>query len=745
MKAKIFSILLCMLLAFTLVFVVACGNKDENGDGGSTNTDTSTDTATDSSTDTSTDTSTDDEQQAVMHRVEFVLGNGEANVVKSIKHGTLVLGVPVNIARPGYTFTGWVANDESWDENSTITADIVITATWTANENVLVFNPNCDDARGEEMAPLTIKTDEKVTLTANTLSRTGYKFKGWATSENGEVAYADGAEYTMGADAQNQLYAVWEAIQYSITYNLDPDVVNPDTNPTYYTVAQVVTLQKPTKEGWVFKGWRLDGAPFIDTEGLIGGIELTAQWERPRYAVTYRYNDLVAGRDISKGTNPIDINCDEVITLADAECTGYKFEGWYIDADLTTPITTLENVNEAVTLYGKFSIVTYEIEYVLPQGVVNAEGNIAEYNVTTEFTFLAPTVNVVGYEFDGWYIDEESKAEGIGAGTTEKITITARLKPIVYKITYVGAEEGFLPEDAITEYTVESAFTTIPLPTVSIPGITFNGWFSDEAYENQITEITLDKANPSDITVYLSAEFTKYTITYVFPEGIDASLITNPNRSWFADAVVVTFEDATVEGYKFLGWYKDASFENVITSTEGLTENITVYASLKKVVTQIGKEQIASVEQTKGTNDKGETIDNWGDVDYMFDGATQCANDHWYDGFNGWAGGKGATLTITLDQEYYITEAILYYWANWKSGSIQFYDAEGNEVARTGKEDNPFINFNCTNGTPMELAKGINVQKIVYTSQTPNPRTITLVELILKVGEAPAVEEAPAE
>ena len=732
MKTRIFTILLCMLLAFTLVFAVACSKDDENDDSGSTNTETSTDTATDTSTetDTSTDTSTDDEPQVVMHTVTFVLDNGEANIVKTVQHGKLTLGVPKNISKPGCTFDGWVANGTSWDENSPIEADITVTAVWVASENVLIFNPNCDNATGDELDALTIKTGDKVTLPTNTLKRQGYNFMGWATTENGEVAYADGAEYTMGPDAQNQLYAVWEAKQYQIVYTLDDDVVNHPDNPSFYTVAEVVTLKNPTREGWIFKGWKYDDNPFIDTEGSVGAIELTATWVRVRYGVVYKYNDVVADYKVDKGENPTDLSVEDVVTLAPAICNGFKFEGWYSDAEFTTPVTKLENVENTVNLFGKFSKETYTVTYNLPQGVTNSADNIGEFDITTEFTFLAPTVDVVGYEFDGWYVNGE-KVEGLAKGSYGNVTVEAALKPIVYTITYSGAESGFLPEGTIYEYTVESEFDKITLPTIDISGITFNGWYSDEALGNKITEITLDKTAPANITVYLSVEFTKYNIEYKFPEGMDESIFTNPNRKWYADSVTVEFAPVTAEGYKCLGFYAEATYENLISSTKGQTGDITIYVKIESVVTQIGKDQVVIEDSVLAD------VTGHGNWEVIFDGNCDSEGAGWYHA-GGWGVKPGYTAVIELDKEYTISTADMYIWSNSKTGYIEFFDAEGNST----------LNFSLnwrgiTDGSILHVGDNFKVKTIKFTKTTAQggADTIQIFELILKVDNNVAEEE----
>lgn len=58
------------------------------------------------------------------------------------------------------------------------------------------------------MAAQTLESSTAANLTANAFTRTGYTFAGWATTNNGAVAYANSASYTMG-DSDVTLYAQW--------------------------------------------------------------------------------------------------------------------------------------------------------------------------------------------------------------------------------------------------------------------------------------------------------------------------------------------------------------------------------------------------------------------------------------------------------------------------------------------------------------------------------------------------------
>ncbi|MEI7624448.1 MAG: InlB B-repeat-containing protein, partial [Actinomycetes bacterium] len=56
-----------------------------------------------------------------------------------------------------------------------------------------------------------------VALTANAFTRTGYTFAGWATTASGPVAYSNSATYSAAGNVT--LFAVWTAVNYTVTFN----------------------------------------------------------------------------------------------------------------------------------------------------------------------------------------------------------------------------------------------------------------------------------------------------------------------------------------------------------------------------------------------------------------------------------------------------------------------------------------------------------------------------------------------
>jgi len=116
---------------------------------------------------------------------------------------------------------------------------------------------------------------------------------------------------------------------------------------------------------------------------------------------------------------------------------GYVFDGWYIDSELINAYTFTTMPNEDTTLYAKWSLQTYYINYELDGGTNNLS-NPETFNIDTPtITLEAPTKN--GYTFMGWYDNSNFigtlKLE-IPAGTTLSQTLYAKFEINQYTITF---------------------------------------------------------------------------------------------------------------------------------------------------------------------------------------------------------------------------------------------------------------------------------------------------------------------
>lgn len=83
--------------------------------------------------------------------------------------------------------------------------------------------------------------------------RTGYTFKGWGTSSSGSVVYQSGDTYS--ANASVTLYAIWQIVTYSVTYNANGGSGAPAAQTKTYGQSLTLSSTVPTRTNYSFVGW----------------------------------------------------------------------------------------------------------------------------------------------------------------------------------------------------------------------------------------------------------------------------------------------------------------------------------------------------------------------------------------------------------------------------------------------------------------------------------------------------------
>ena len=149
-----------------------------------------------------------------------------------------------------------------------------------------------------------------LTLSSTKPTRTGYTFKGWATSSSGSVAYAAGASYT--ANNSVTLYAVWRAKSYTVSYNANGGSGAPSSQTKTHGVALTLSSTKPTRTNYSFAGWATSSSStsVVYTAGSSytanASVTLYAVWEQsykpPTIASVQVYRCTYDGTINSQGT-----------------------------------------------------------------------------------------------------------------------------------------------------------------------------------------------------------------------------------------------------------------------------------------------------------------------------------------------------------------------------------------------------------------------------------------------------------
>lgn len=209
------------------------------------------------------------------------------------------------------------------------------------------------------------------------------------------------------------------------------------------------------------------------------------------------------------------------------------------------------------------------ISSVQQSGYIVKKDGAGWYDAGTDATIKAEVK--IGYEFDGWYNGNNkisSNADDIYT-VNDYTVLTAKSKPIIYKITYdlIGGE---LPEGKTNPPTYTITSDTITLNNPTKDGYTFKGWIGSNG-DTPETTVTIPTGSTGDKHYTAVWEEIEYNITYDLDGGTLPSGKTNPAK-YKVTSPDITLNNPERTGYTFLGW----------TGTEltGSTEPILTSASV---------------------------------------------------------------------------------------------------------------------------------------------------------------------
>lgn len=408
------------------------------------------------------------------------------------------------------------------------------------------------------------------TLTANKFTKSGKVFAGWATSENGEVVYADGAKIT--AEDNTDLYAVWgDAYTVTFDYN-DGKTGNATVDVAQDTAIGAAKMPKdPTKKGYTFEGW-FNGETKLTAETVItGNVIYTAKWTPIRYTIKFDKN----AADAVGSMNDISATYDEEVQLPLCAFTreGYTFTGWgsYKGEDKVKNLAGKDGA--VVTLKASWRglpvNVIANLNYSDAENIVRtgAVGNNYNYIVKpdggTQYSELKSPVRT-GYIFDGWF----DAAEGGNEITNQyKFTAEDAEKDVTLYAHWSEAVTITFDKNGGTFYCAEkkdirkgTAYGS--LPDASMSGKAFDGWYT--AKEGG-TKVENDTIFNEDTTLY--ARYRNYQITVSF----NANGGTGEMEKLVCESKVAkklpkcTF---TREGYDFTGWSTSSYYSSVSYADE---------------------------------------------------------------------------------------------------------------------------------------------------------------------------------
>ena len=317
-----------------------------------------------------------------------------------------------------YKFGGWYEkSDFSGESVKTILTNEIGAKTYYAKWIADTYKVTLNTQGG------TIADDKNITSyeygttvklpTSEDITKADYYFNGWY--DNAEFTGTPITEITIKEvpETGNSMifYAKWtenEPDKYMVTFeNADGTVlqsgdVEKDTMPVY--AGATPTKEQDDRYTYVFDKW----VPELTSVTGPATYKATYTSTSRVYQVTLNVNDGTIGENVT------DYTYGTAVTLPVPTKNGYKFEGWYDNAEFTG--VTVTEISAAATgdktYYAKWVAEQYTITFNTDGGAF-VETPISSYIYGTTATLPVPTKN--GYKFEGWY----DNAEFTGTALTE--------------------------------------------------------------------------------------------------------------------------------------------------------------------------------------------------------------------------------------------------------------------------------------------------------------------------------------
>ena len=377
--------------------------------------------------------------------------------------------VPSEPTLAQFTFAGWYYKDQPFDFNTRILQDYELVAHWEPIPIDRYYLVRFDPDNGDQVKVVNVKEGTTVSP-PNAPTYKDHYFRGWY--ENGELF-----NFNTVIHEDHYITARWISTgditgTYVVTFDTDggsyipPQIVNSNSAAT--------RPHNPTKDGYDFYDWELDGYHYDFSKAVTSNITLKAVWTpaktdtRELFTVTFDSNGgtEVPSQQVYDG--------DYAVKPTNPTREGYNFRGWYIGStqfDFATPITS------NISLFAKWTEDTTISDNTTFTVIFDSAGGteVPSQTVKRGDTAIKPTNPTRdGYTFDGWYYKDE--LFDFSTPIMYAIKLTAHwteVKTVSYcKLT-------LLPGNGENSYTQQVEYGTVPdMPkTPTFAGYTLKGWY----------------------------------------------------------------------------------------------------------------------------------------------------------------------------------------------------------------------------------------------------------------------------
>lgn len=429
-------------------------------------------------------------------------------------------------------------------------------------------------------------------------TREGYKFAGWYTEADSGSLYDFGAPVT----ADTNVYAHWTA---DGTTQAGSHTVNflagaADAYIPFVATATVkdgtdytIPTDKPTREGYEFKGWSIKSGTATLENGQLtnvtSDVTLEAQWARKqvKVVITKDTDDVTVLPSTFTGTVgeaahfgvtvPAKYDAAKMIVLAGTIHGEHKYlvpesqhiadngnitfyyqftvtEGMFAQDPDTGEQTLPVHVGAVTEKTFNVTLPTGEqidVNFTAPAAAVGSKSTTVKYDDSVTFTVAArPGYTVKGVYANGVEVNATNSSYTISKIQANQ-TVTVDVEAIrFHKVTYIVNDSTYYVQDV-----QHGGNSTVDAPKVE--GYHFDGWYTGQ---DGTTQATLSNIT-TDTVVYAKLTPKNYTIQYDLNGGSDTIIpatIADQSKT-HGTATKLSETVPTRDGYTFLGWGTTAS------------------------------------------------------------------------------------------------------------------------------------------------------------------------------------------
>ena len=352
-------------------------------------------------------------KKTITYKISFKTDGGSSVESQTVIEGEKAIK-PVDPIKEGYEFVEWMNQDKTYDFDNEVTSNLTLIAKWNKIEGKLeTFVVKFDTDGGTAISNQIVTKGNKVQKPMDPVKK-GYIFKEWILNNK---TY----DFTTIIDADIELKAKWEEEQeqkHTVTFKDGNTIIKTVTLEENKTVEKP---KNPTKSGYKFVKWQLEGKDYNFSTRVTKNITLKAVWEK---IVTYTVKfDTAGGSSISSKT------VEENKTVAkptNPTKSGYVFVKWQLegkDYNFSTKVTKNITLKAVWRELKKYTVTFKDGDKTISTKTVNEGTKVTKPTNPTK----------TGYTFSGWLLN--GKSYDFSKTVTGNITLTASWKQKSYTVT----------------------------------------------------------------------------------------------------------------------------------------------------------------------------------------------------------------------------------------------------------------------------------------------------------------------